>query len=232
MYASESSLPLMRMGGAVWMTRSTFMSSPRAATSVATSTGKLPLRNAANVFSRWLWGTSPWSSRHPTRSVATSSLQPFFVSQNTTARPPAGAYTATTSATVRDSAGRGQGSAMCRTLSEALCVLSSSSTRSTVSRSGLMYLRITLDTQGGSVAEKSAVWPGQAPLPMVPKILSTSSWNPMSSMRSASSSTRCCVDVRSSAPRSMRSMTRPGVPTRMCTPRRRELMWAVMGVPP
>ncbi len=68
---------------------------------------------------------------------------------------------------------------------------------------------------GGIVAEKSRVWRffGRACT-----ILRTLGQKPMSSMRSASSSTSVRTRVRSTIPRSLRSMRRPGVATSRSQP--------------
>ena len=70
----------------------------------------------------------------------------------------------------------------------------------------------------GMVAENSATWRCSGDLRMM---VSTSSMKPMRSISSASSSTRVFSSDRSSEFFSMWSMTRPGVPTTTCTPRRR-----------
>jgi hypothetical protein len=57
------------------------------------------------------------------------------------------------------------------------------------------------------------------------RIVSTSSAKPMLSISSASSRTRNRSWVRSSVPLSRWSITRPGVPTTMWTPRRRAVSW-------
>ena len=63
--------------------------------------------------------------------------------------------------------------------------------------------------------------PPAAPMPGTPpRIFCTSSAKPMSSILSASSSTTCLTLVRRRLPPSMRSMTRPGVPTSTSTPPR------------
>ena len=59
------------------------------------------------------------------------------------------------------------------------------------------------------------------------------SWmKPMSSMRSASSSTKICTWLRSSVPCWWWSSRRPGVATRMSTPRRSALICGCMPTPP
>ena len=55
---------------------------------------------------------------------------------------------------------------------------------------------------------------------------------PMLSISSASSSTILLTMLRSTLPRSMRSISRPGVATMICAPWRRALIWSRMLVPP
>ncbi|MOA33435.1 hypothetical protein D3C78_1547300 [compost metagenome] len=63
---------------------------------------------------------------------------------------------------------------------------------------------------GAMVAEKSSDWRFSG---IAPRILSSSSAKPMSSISSASSSTSVSHWVRLRAPFSMKSTKRPGVPT-------------------
>lgn len=109
---------------------------------------------------------------------------------------------------------------MCLTSVEALA--SSPCTRSTCSsRSLRMYCLATFCTHGGSVAEKSSTCLSASPppAPMASHTFWMSSLKPMSSIWSASSSTRNRRLPSLSVPRSMWSSTRPGVPTTTCTPR-------------
>ena len=55
---------------------------------------------------------------------------------------------------------------------------------------------------------------------------------PMSSMRSASSSTTIWIDRRSSEPRPMWSRMRPGVPMTMSAPFCSLAIWPRIGLPP
>ena len=94
-YVSQSALPDMRpAGGCVMMTKSTpLMSSPRAATSVATMQRMEPFLNAARHASRAACGTSPCSALHSSLDVSAgftaSSSASFLVSTNTIVRPSA-----------------------------------------------------------------------------------------------------------------------------------------------
>ena len=71
-------------------------------------------------------------------------------------------------------------------------------------------------TLRSSVAEKSSVWREEG---VAATIFFMVGQKPMSSMRSASSSTRISTSRSFTSPRSMRSWRRPGVATRMSTPR-------------
>ncbi|MNM58561.1 hypothetical protein D3C81_697940 [compost metagenome] len=82
---------------------------------------------------------------------------------------------------------------------------------------------------GGMVAENSATWRFSGSFFST---ASTSSMKPMRSISSASSSTSVFSSDRSSVLRFRWSMTRPGVPTTMCTPRRRAVSCWPYGWPP
>ena len=82
---------------------------------------------------------------------------------------------------------------------------------------------------GGMVAENSAVCFVSG---VEARMRSTSSAKPMRSISSASSSTRVCRSERSSEPRSRWSITRPGVPTTTCAPRRSPASCGPYGEPP
>ena len=79
------------------------------------------------------------------------------------------------------------------------------------------------------VAEKSSV---RCSSGMPPRISFRSSWNPIVSISSASSSTTFLTVERSAAPRFIRSMRRPGVATNTLMPRFRARICASMLVPP
>ena len=91
-----------------------------------------------------------------------------------------------------------------------------------------MYSRASSPTAPSSVAEKNIVcrFRGRRRT-----IRSTCGLNPMSSMRSASSSTRIRIPPSSTRRRSRRSIRRPGVATSRCA-RRARLAWAERGTPP
>eukprot|EP00967_Tisochrysis_lutea_P154905 scaffold308730_cov30-Tisochrysis_lutea.AAC.1 len=107
---------------------------------------------------------------------------------------------------------------MARWRTSELAFFESSPTRSTSCGSGRMYFGASWRTHGGNVAEKRHVW--RLGAVHLPRISDMSSAKPMSSIWSASSSVATRTSSNSSAPRVARSLTRPGVPTRMSTPRR------------
>ena len=89
--------------------------------------------------------------------------------------------------------------------------------------------RIRRSTSPSRVAEKSIDWCGRTRWRS-----SHSTWgvNPMSAIRSASSSTTVSIWPRSISPRCRRSMSRPGVAITTSSPARTDLTWASMLVPP
>ena len=72
------------------------------------------------------------------------------------------------------------------------------------------------------VAENSSVWRSAG---ILSTMAVTSGKKPMSSMRSASSSTSTWMADRSTTPRSIRSIRRPGVAIRISVPLRSSLIW-------
>ena len=80
-----------------------------------------------------------------------------------------------------------------------------------------------------SVAENSIVW---RPAGVAPAILSTGLMKPMSSMRSASSSTSSSRREKSTLPWSMKSIRRPGVATRISSGDSSSLRCFGYGMPP
>ena len=81
----------------------------------------------------------------------------------------------------------------------------------------------------GIVAEKNSVCRTRGSIAIT---LRTSWMNPMSSMRSASSSTNTSSDLRLTSPCPDRSSSRPGVATRMSMPARSACFCASMPTPP
>src|SRR3954471_2356906 len=91
------------------------------------------------------------------------------------------------------------------------------------------YLRTSLSTSPSSVAENSSrcplegIWSSSA---------ETAGMKPRSHMWSASSRTVICTSCSEQAPRSMRSVSRPGVATSRSTPRRSAWICLVIDMPP
>mmetsp|Transcript_13869 Transcript_13869/g.46904 ORF Transcript_13869/g.46904 Transcript_13869/m.46904 type:complete len:287 (-) Transcript_13869:459-1319(-) len=212
------------------MTRSIFMSRPRAATSVAMSTCTLPDRKASMVFSRVACGMSPWRglASYFRLSAVRRSSHSALVSQKTITLALAPAYMAITSLIVAARVLQWDGMAMCRTSVEALT--SRSPTRSTVRTAERMYCGATSRTHAGMVAEKRHVW--RSGCVQAPRMADMSSAKPMSSIWSASSRVANRTAVSASVPRSMWSLMRPGVPASTSMPARRADTWGPMGAPP
>ena len=95
----------------------------------------------------------------------------------------------------------------------------------------VVSVRATFWTLGSQVAVKSMVWRSEGHVATIDRIWGS---KPMSSMRSASSSTRISSSLRSTLRASMRSLSRPGVAT--TTPRewsaRSALTCWYLGAPP
>ena len=92
-----------------------------------------------------------------------------------------------------------------------------------------MMPRASCSISSGMVAENSAVWRSRC----VALAMRFTSWmKPMSSMRSASSSTSQRVSERLISPSRTRSVSRPGVATRMSTPGAILRTWLERDTPP
>ena len=87
-----------------------------------------------------------------------------------------------------------------------------------------MSVLACLFTASSMVAENSSVWRVAG---VAATMRLTEGQNPMSSMRSASSSTSACTSPRRTASWSMRSMRRPGVAMSTSVPRLRRSIWGV-----
>eukprot|EP00967_Tisochrysis_lutea_P022367 scaffold25470_cov25-Tisochrysis_lutea.AAC.2 len=85
----------------------------------------------------------------------------------------------------------------------------------------------------GKVAENMSVWrSGDCGMPSCCTMRRIWGSNPMSSMRSASSSVRTVTQETETRPRSMRSTRRPGVATSSSHPRSRSRSWSRISAPP
>mmetsp|Transcript_66047 Transcript_66047/g.137625 ORF Transcript_66047/g.137625 Transcript_66047/m.137625 type:complete len:288 (+) Transcript_66047:509-1372(+) len=181
----------------VWITTSTSGTSiPLAATSVAISVVKPPLRKSWRVISRWAWLTSPWMVRASPFSSgdAASPSTSALVLANTRALPDL-PYARTTSAMMAARAWYSEAMATC----SIVCAVrvTSSPTMSTNCRS-LQYFFDSVLTQGGMVADQRLVCRDSAGMSFM--IFSTSSWKPILSISSASSSTKISMRLMSRVP--------------------------------
>mmetsp|Transcript_7065 Transcript_7065/g.30103 ORF Transcript_7065/g.30103 Transcript_7065/m.30103 type:complete len:301 (+) Transcript_7065:3316-4218(+) len=202
------------------------MSRPRAATSVATSTEALRLANWISTWSRSRCSRSPCSANAMKPCAASTAsrsrhcclvLQKAMVDSGRKAR-----------------SSRGTASSRCASLTskaiwrmvDAAALVAPATFTVCGSR---MNFCASSCTPSGKVAENSSVcrWAG-----VRLAIALMSSTKPMSSMRSASSSTSVFRADRSSVPRSRWSSSRPGVPTAMWAPKDRLSAWGLNGLPP
>ena len=102
--------------------------------------------------------------------------------------------------------------------------------RATSTRTGLCRkVSVIRVISGAIVAEKNSVWRVKG---TSLKMRSMSGMKPMSSMRSASSTTMICTPVSISLPRSKWSRSRPGVAISTSTPRSMSLSWSLKLTPP
>mmetsp|Transcript_3972 Transcript_3972/g.11944 ORF Transcript_3972/g.11944 Transcript_3972/m.11944 type:complete len:215 (-) Transcript_3972:587-1231(-) len=214
------------------MTRSTQGTSrPRAATSVATRHFTRPERKPSMTESRVFCPMSPCSAAAPraaSLSLATNSSHSFFVEVKTRVLPKCPACTLQRSPMQSPRMDPGQLMHLCLIL-EFVALLSPWLVTS-IQTGSLRCFSTRALTHLGSVAEKRSVCSlsrGKAC-----KMLSTSSWNPMDSISSASSNTATRQQERSTVCRRMWSSKRPGVQTRMSTPLRRSSHCGPKAVPP
>ncbi len=201
------------------------MSSPRAATSVATSTCSWPLLKPASAWLRRPWLSSPWNGCADTPALCSFSARlsaPRWLATNTSAC--------------------GQASLRSRCRSSAVrCVLSTSIARwrivagtaaaaSSPMRRGPRSRRCASpSTAAGKVAENSSVCRRRG---SSARIRPSSASKPSASRRSASSSTSVRTAPRSSALCAARSSRRPGVATTMSAPPRSFSICGLIEAPP
>ncbi len=201
------------------------MSMPRAAMSVATSARMSPLLKPASAWVRALWLLLPCS--------AIASM-PFLVRNSATLLAPNLVRVNTSTWLHWCSLMMCASSAffLPRPTGWTTCVM-----RCTVVLRGVTWMLCGLRSRplassrisSLKVAENSRLcfWAGSSA-----STFFTSWMKPMSSMRSASSSTRICTVDRSSMPCCCRSSRRPGVATRMSMPRLRRSICGFMPTPP
>mmetsp|Transcript_6257 Transcript_6257/g.16668 ORF Transcript_6257/g.16668 Transcript_6257/m.16668 type:complete len:218 (-) Transcript_6257:731-1384(-) len=211
-----------------------FTSKPRAATSVATRMVILPFRKLSRASSRWRWSLSPWMAamRKFARCSDRSCWSHMrFVLQNTMPLAEALPRSATeawrrTSISIVF--------LLCGLQALMICVMSwlpFSSSRFPIctwkaSRRNSLARRRTL---AGHVAVKNSVW---RCLGILARILRICGSKPMSSMRSASSSTSFSTRSRRNWLPSRKSLMRPGVPMTPWTPARSSRSCSCLGAPP
>ena len=199
-----------------WLMRST--SRPRAATSVATRMSRRPDLSWSMVRSRWFWAMSPLMAaavKPRARSFSASSsvsclvrTKTIIASNSSTSRTRVSASSLLRWAVMRNRWRMLSAVRVCD-----LTVISCGSSRYCLDRRRIA---------AGMVAENSATCLSSG---VSARMRSTSSWKPMLSISSASSSTRKRRSEMSSEPFSRWSMTRPGVPTMIWVPRRRPDSW-------
>ena len=178
----------------------------------------LPRRNPSRARRRWACDLSEWidSAAYPASvSIFAHSSARFLVRANTITR-----LCPFSSRMARSSSGLRllrMGMTYCATVLAVSPILEIS----TMAGSRRSDPRLSW-IDSSMVAENSSVWRSAG---IFSTIAVTSGRNPMSSMRSASSSTSTWTADRSTTPRSIRSIRRPGVAMRMSVPLRSSLIW-------
>ena len=201
------------------------MSRPRAATSVATRIRARPALNASSAFCRCAWLLLPWmatAGRPDFSSCSAKRLQPCLVLPNTSTWSVWRADRMSTSRSrlLAESTGCARW-----TMVSAMVFCAATST----CFGDCMYSNASALMRASNVAENSSVCRCFGTRPMIRFICGR---KPMSSMRSASSSTRTSTASSLAWPASMWSSRRPGQATRMSTPRRRLSICGCMPAPP
>mmetsp|Transcript_17845 Transcript_17845/g.46606 ORF Transcript_17845/g.46606 Transcript_17845/m.46606 type:complete len:204 (-) Transcript_17845:642-1253(-) len=200
------------------------MSSPRAATSVATKTVTFPARKSASALSRCDCDRSPWIAavRTPSNSFMTCRdthcATCFFCVKTITLSD---ARSGALSARILQSTWSLSRLSLRSTLTSS-CVMESvvDPTRPTVTKTySRMYFLAMRCIGSGNVAENISVFresaSGRSNWSQIRRICGS---NPISSIRSASSSTRKRTFASEMMSRPRKSVSRPGVATKMSTP--------------
>ena len=184
---------------------------PRAAMSVAINTGGRRDLKAARARSRWFCDLLPWMAAAvmPALSRSRWSLSaPCFVRVNTITRPVASSRSSCTSVARFSLLGTKKTDWLTVSAGVACGVVLTSSGSSSIDDASSR-------TSAGSVAENSSVWRSRGSIATIRFM----SWmKPMSSIRSASSSTRNSTARRSTSRWPTRSSSRPGVAMTTSTP--------------
>mmetsp|Transcript_7252 Transcript_7252/g.17938 ORF Transcript_7252/g.17938 Transcript_7252/m.17938 type:complete len:275 (-) Transcript_7252:511-1335(-) len=212
------------------------MSRPRAATSVAMSTGILPLLNCPSCHSRSCCDLSPWMVPHAypaSHSPASTLSHTYFLLQKMMVRLPSVWCSFMSAASLSYLSPWWMTATCCFTS----LLATSWSWRPTFTRTGLFRMEAaTRCTFLGHVAVKNSVWRSGF---MSDTTFLMSFSNPMSHMRSASSSTSTCVPSRLITPlpswhtKLSMSCRRPGVAMMISgRPWCRSRIWGPLGAPP
>ena len=198
------------------------MSRPRAATSVATRIRALPDLNSFSAFCRAAWLLLPWiatAGRPDSSSCSASRLQPCLVLPNTSTCSVWRRLRISTSSA--RFLGPSTGCARCAMVwAMVFCAATCTSCGLSRNSSASALMR------GSKVAENSSDW---RCLGRRLRMRLIAGRKPMSSMRSASSSTSTCTASSLTLPRSRWSIRRPGQATSTSTPRR---SWSTCGCMP
>mmetsp|Transcript_132191 Transcript_132191/g.382164 ORF Transcript_132191/g.382164 Transcript_132191/m.382164 type:complete len:211 (+) Transcript_132191:529-1161(+) len=207
------------------------MSRPRAATSVAQSTRASPLRNLFNAVSRLFWSKSPWiSSVHRPRDLSLFNSQArfvqfFFVLLKTRQFPPSCNSLRIRFNAVILSSLELQTSTFC--VMFAFEVMSSEPIW--ICMGSLMYFLARSRHSRGHVAVNIDICRSHGQRSSTCLICGS---KPMSSIRSASSSTANRTWDKSTVPESAKSFKRPGVAMRQSGPSRIFHSWSRLFAPP
>ena len=210
------------------------MSSPRAATSEAIRSFSSPSRKACRIFIRSFWSRSPCSAAaskpcffSDLASTSTSILRLQKMMPLVSASPSETISRRSTSRFSEAPVSLRRGVCLttaCRIVSEVVAW------RATSTRTGLCRNSSVIRViSGAMVAEKNNVCRVKG---TSLKMRSMSGMKPMSSIRSASSTTMMLTPVSISLPRSKWSSSRPGVAISTSTPRSISLSWSLKLTPP
>mmetsp|Transcript_6601 Transcript_6601/g.23533 ORF Transcript_6601/g.23533 Transcript_6601/m.23533 type:complete len:280 (+) Transcript_6601:281-1120(+) len=190
-------------------------------------TGALPALNSANTQSRSCWLLSPWMASvgyDDMRNWRVKSSALRFVSVKMRILEPSMILARMDSSLARLSCSS-TGSMICL-----MCLLAFRSRLPMVTWMKSLWKSLAIAcTSFGHVALHMSVWRSGR---IWPTILRNWGSKPMSSMRSASSSTRYVTRRRLILPDSRKSIRRPGVAITISQPRCRSRSWPLLGAPP
>mmetsp|Transcript_25253 Transcript_25253/g.75892 ORF Transcript_25253/g.75892 Transcript_25253/m.75892 type:complete len:211 (-) Transcript_25253:519-1151(-) len=207
------------------------ISKPRAATSVAHNTRASPLRKRLSAWSRLPWSRSPWiSSVHRPRLLSSfnsqaRSRQFFFVLLNTRQLPPLCKLPKISLRACFFASLESQILTCC----VMFWLVVMSSVPIWICIGSLMYFLAKSRHSRGHVAVNIDICFSHGHLSRTCLICGS---NPMSSIRSASSSTTNLTWSRRTTPESQKSFSRPGVAMRQSGPSLIFHSWSRLGAPP